>query len=125
MKLSNADTRLRPDGTLTTTTTIDSTYGYNYLQVVPSYDTTAPLVSSTLSYYYMEPQLKLPTQVNFHPEQKAVVLYFGKDKQVVRATEGDEYDKLLGFLLAYFHQHSGLSKNKANKYLDNILKEEE
>ena len=65
-------------------------------------------------------KLALPTKVNFHPEQKATVVYFGKDKVVTRASDDDTYDPKFGFLLAYFQYHSGLSKKKANDYIHSL-----
>ena len=58
---------------------------------------------------------------------KDATILFWKDetKTVIKRNEKDEYDKKLGFLIAYFQEHSGLSKAQANKYLDNLLDEDE
>ena len=45
------------------------------------------------------------------------------DKTIVKLSKDDNYDKRLGFLIAYFQKHSGLSKTQANKYLDNLTEE--
>lgn len=52
---------------------------------------------------------------------RATVLFW-KDgtKTIVRRAKEDEYNKKLGFLWAYFQKNSGLSKTKANEYLDNL-----
>lgn len=44
-------------------------------------------------------------------------------KTIVRRCEDDTYDKRLGFLTAYFQKNSGLSKNKANKFLASLKEE--
>lgn len=46
-------------------------------------------------------------------------------KTVVKREKGDEYNKILGFLWAYFQKNSGLSKTKANKYIKGLLDEDE
>lgn len=58
--------------------------------------------------------------------QKCTVLMW-KDgtKTIVKRKYGDKFDKRIAFLTAYFQKHSGLSKTKANKYLDHIFTEEE
>jgi len=56
----------------------------------------------------------------------ATILFWSDDKSdktIVKRSKDDKYDKRLGFLTAYFQYHSGLSKNKANKYLDNLEEE--
>jgi len=86
---------------------------------------TAGIIVSNSGWGYYDPNMKvtpkLPTKVNFHPDQKATVLYFGKDKVVVRASDDDQFDRGYGFLLAFFQHHSGLSKKKANDYLHNLI----
>ena len=53
---------------------------------------------------------------------RATVLFW-KDgtKTIVRRAKEDEYNKKIGFLWAYFQKNSGLSKTKANEYLDNLI----
>lgn len=68
-------------------------------------------------------KMMLPSKVNFHPDQKATVVYFGKDKVVTRASDDDEFDPTFGFLLAYFQYHSGLTKKKANDYIHSLTAE--
>lgn len=44
---------------------------------------------------------------------------------IVKKKDEDEFDRKLGFLIAYFQKNSGLSKTQANKYLENLMTEEE
>ena len=57
----------------------------------------------------------------------ATILFWDLDnennKTIVKLSKNDNYDKRLGFLIAYFQKHSGLSKTQANKYLDNLTEE--
>ena len=57
---------------------------------------------------------------------KGATILFWKDgtKTIVKKSKDDKYDRRLGFLTAYFQKHCGMSKNKANKYLDNLMEEE-
>lgn len=53
----------------------------------------------------------------------ATILFWDKDgneKTIVKRSKDDKFNKRLGFLTAYFQYHSGLSKTKANKYLDGL-----
>lgn len=53
----------------------------------------------------------------------ATIIFWNEDesdKTVVKLSDGDKYDKRLGFLIAYFQRYSGLSKTQANKFLDNL-----
>ena len=52
-----------------------------------------------------------------------IIFWNDGSKTIVRRTKNDEYNKRLGFLTAYFQKHSGLSKNKANKFLANLEEE--
>ena len=53
--------------------------------------------------------------------KKVVMLQWSKeDKTVIKLSEGDDFNVRLGFLIAYFQHTSGLSKSKANKYLDEL-----
>lgn len=54
----------------------------------------------------------------------ATILFWNDGtKTVVKRSKNDTYDKRLGFLTAYFQKNCGMSKNKANKYLDNLEEE--
>lgn len=59
---------------------------------------------------------------NYIINDRATVLFW-KDgtKTIVRRAKEDEYNKKIGFLWAYFQKNSGLSKTKANEYLDNLI----
>ena len=55
----------------------------------------------------------------------ATILFWNNgDKTIVKRCKNDKYDKRLGFLTAYFQKHCGMSKNKANKYLDSLEESE-
>lgn len=58
---------------------------------------------------------------------KGATILFWEDgtKTIVKRGENDEYDKVKGFLWAYFQKHSGLSRTKANKYLNSLVDEDE
>lgn len=57
---------------------------------------------------------------------KSAIILFWKDgtKTIIKRNKEDKHDKKLGFLIAFFQKHSGLSKNQANKYLDSLIEEE-
>lgn len=57
---------------------------------------------------------------------KGATILFWEDgsKTVVKRGKDDEYNKVLGFLWAYFQKTSGLSRTKANKYLAGLIDEE-
>lgn len=51
----------------------------------------------------------------------ATILFWNDgSKTIVKRAKEDEYNKILGFLWAYFQKTSGLSKTKVNKYLKNL-----
>lgn len=53
--------------------------------------------------------------------KKATIIYFEDgSKTVVKRKDGDEFNKQLAFLTAYFQHCSGMSKTKANKFLQNL-----
>lgn len=44
-------------------------------------------------------------------------------KTVVKTTDGDKYNPIMGFLLAHFEKTSGMSKTQCRKYLENLEEE--
>lgn len=58
---------------------------------------------------------------------KGATILFWEDgtKTVVKRTKDDEYNKIMGFLWAYFQKTSGLSKTKANNYLKELVDADE
>lgn len=58
---------------------------------------------------------------------KGATILFWEDgtKTIVKRGKDDEYDKVKGFLWAYFQKHCGLSKTKANEYLASLVDEDE
>ena len=75
-------------------------------------------------YSYTDNYNNLPKKYVINKKKKTTVLLW-KDgtKTIVKVSKNDKYDKKLGFLTAYFQKHSGLSRNKANKYLDELEEE--
>lgn len=57
---------------------------------------------------------------------KGATILFWEDgtKTIVRKCKEDKYDKRIGFLTAFFQKYSGLTKNKANKFLSELREEE-
>ena len=56
----------------------------------------------------------------------ATILFWNNgEKTVVKRGKDDEYNKVLGFLWAYFQHTSGLSKTQANKYLAGLMDEDD
>ena len=54
--------------------------------------------------------------------ENATILFWNDGtKTIVRKSKDDEYNKKLSFLWAYFQKNCGLSKNKANKYLEDLV----
>lgn len=53
-------------------------------------------------------------------ENATILFWKNGDKTVVRRCEDDEFNPRLAFLTALFQHYSGMSKNKANKYLASL-----
>ena len=86
-------------------------------------DNWSPLGFSSFS-YSKTAENKLPKKYIINKKKKTTVLLWEDDtKTIVKVSKNDKYDKKLGFLTAYFQKHSGLSRNKANKYLDELEEE--
>lgn len=67
-----------------------------------------------------------PKEYYINEKKKTIVLKWNDDTITkVKVSENDKFDAKFGFLLAYFQKHCGMSKTKANKYLDNLVKEKE
>lgn len=67
---------------------------------------------------------QLPDRVLFNDKKKATTLLIDDKPTVVKSTKGDNYDRKFGFLLAYFQAYSGLTKTQANKYINDIVKDD-
>ena len=65
----------------------------------------------------------LPKKVQFNDKKKATTLIFRDKVVVVKARQEDKYDRRIGFLEAYFQATSRMSKTKALKYLNDIVKD--
>lgn len=61
----------------------------------------------------------LPTKYVIN-EGATILFWSDGTKTIVKRAEDDEYNKVMGFLWAYFQKHSGLSKTKANEYLRSL-----
>lgn len=74
--------------------------------------------------YFINNEENLPKRYIIN---KGATILFWEDgtKTVVKRAKGDEYNKILGFLWAYFQKRSGLSKTKANEYIRNLVEKEE
>lgn len=71
-------------------------------------------------------KLKVPMPKKYIINHGATVLMWDDgDKTVVKRCEDDEFNKRLGFLTAFFQHYSGMSKNKANKFLAELEVEDE
>ena len=69
---------------------------------------------------------KTPKEYYINEKKKTVVLKWNDDSITkVKATQDDKFDAKYGFLVAYFQKNCGMSKTKANKYLDCIEQEKE
>lgn len=66
---------------------------------------------------------KLTNLPNRYIINEGATILFWRDgtKTIVKRSKEDEYNKILGFLWAYFQKTSGLSKSKANDYLKGIV----
>ena len=63
----------------------------------------------------------LPTEYYINEKKKTVVLKWNDDTITkVKTSNDDKFDARYGFLIAYFQKQCGMSKTKANKYLDNL-----
>lgn len=70
-----------------------------------------------------EPYIKKLTNLpNRYIINDGATILFWSDgtKTIVKRSKEDEYNKILGFLWAYFQKTSGLSKSKANDYLKKL-----
>ena len=72
-----------------------------------------------------KPLALTPSKVFFNDKKKATTIMFGETATVVKCGKGDKYDRRIGFLEAYFQATCNMSKNKALKYLNEIVKDKE
>ena len=70
-------------------------------------------------------QNTLPKQVFFNDKKKTTVLKWEDDSITKVKCHDDEFDERTGFLIAYFQKTCGLTKNKANKYLESLVPKED
>lgn len=71
-------------------------------------------------------KIKVPMPKKYIINKGATVLIWDDgEKTVVKRCADDEFNKRLGFLTAFFQHYSGMSKNKANKFLAELEVEDE
>lgn len=79
---------------------------------------------------YVSKDIKLKENKGKIPKKyiinKNATILIWKDgtKTVVKRRKEDNYNKKLGFLIAYFQKNSGLTKTQANRYLNNLVEME-
>lgn len=60
-------------------------------------------------------------KVIFNDNKKTtVVLWKDGTKTIVKASSNDKFDRRVGYLTAFYQKHCGMSKTKANKYIDSL-----
>lgn len=75
---------------------------------------------------FLSTQKEVPMPKKYIINHGATVLIWDNgEKTVVKRCEDDEFNKRLGFLTAFFQHYSGMSKNKANKFLAELEVEDE
>lgn len=68
---------------------------------------------------------ELPKEYYINKKKKTVVLKWNDDTITkVKTSNDDKFNEKYGFLIAFFQKHSGLSKTKANKYIDSLKEKE-
>jgi len=73
---------------------------------------------------YLQDKTNLPNKYIIN--NGATILFWNDgSKTIVKRSKSDAYNKRLGFLTAYFQKTSGLSKNKANKYLKELVDQDD
>ena len=78
----------------------------------------------TTGLWQIKEQGKLPKRTIIN--DNAVILIWHDDtKTVVKRHKEDKKDPIKGFLWAFFQAKCGMSKTKANKYLESLLEEKE
>ena len=110
---------------LTGTTTVSSatTTGVTYTPTIikqfngSGWVTYNPLYGSVSYQGHVPP--KMPDKIVFQDKRETVIIKYGNKATVVK-THDDAYDREIGFLLAFFHANSGMSKNKGNKFLASL-----
>lgn len=72
-----------------------------------------------------KPQIKVELPERYIINKEATILFWKNgEKTIVKRATDDEFNPRLAFLTAFFQRYSGLSKNKANKYLASLQVEE-
>lgn len=72
-----------------------------------------------LNHIKEETKVELPEEYDIR-EDVSTLYWKDGTKTTVKRCENDEFNERLAFLTAFFQKYSGMSKNKANKYLSNL-----
>lgn len=93
--------------------------------VIPICNTITTRISEEIDNMFLgKNRNRLPKEYYINEKKKTVVLKWNDDTITkVKVSENDKFDARYGFLIAYFQKNCGMSKTKANKYLDNLEKE--
>lgn len=76
------------------------------------------------TYDFLNKVAKIDKLERYIINKDATILFWKNgDKTIVKKTKDDKFDKRLGFLYAWFQATSGLSKRKANDFLENLEEE--
>ena len=79
-------------------------------------------IPNFLGGYGFTPRNKKNLPKKYIINKGATILFWGDGtKTVVKRAKDDEYNKIMGFLWAYFQKTSGLSRTKANEYLRGLV----
>lgn len=62
----------------------------------------------------------LPERVIFN-NPATILIWKNGEKTVVKTMKEDEYDPMIGFLMAYFKYKSGLNSNERERYFKEIM----
>lgn len=72
-----------------------------------------------LNHIKEESKVELPEEYDIR-EDVSTLYWKDGTKTTVKRCEDDEFNERLAFLTAFFQKYSGMSKNKANKYLSSL-----
>lgn len=81
---------------------------------------------SPFTFHFEKTDEKIQLPKKYIINHGATILFWEDGtKTVVKRCEDDEFNKRLGFLTAFFQYATGMSKNKANKFLHELEVEDE
>ncbi len=77
------------------------------------------LYQSLYNYYY-SPMDKPEVLGVLYSGNETKIIWDSKAETLVTCGENDKFDPRVGFLIAFYQKHSGLSRSKSNKFLDEL-----